>query len=321
MQIIDLEYSNPYDGQPTSIALGNFDGVHIGHRDLIQKNVEDAKAKGLIPSVLLFRNHTADLVDRDVGKFLTSLEDKIEYLEELGIQQVFLTTFNRAFMSMSDEAFVNDLCVGKLKAKSIIVGDDYRFGFQAMGDVKLLKGLAEPLGVCVHVIQAVEYEGVRVSSTLIRKQIRLGNVEYASRLMGRPFRMRGVIRSGKQRGRDLGYPTANLGLSFPYVIPTDGVYLTKIDIEGSVHYALTDIGTNPTFMDEVQKKIETFILDFDCKIYGYDVKLSFLKFMRIDYKYDSIEPLIAQMQQDEINGRALIAQLESGGLQRDSIQI
>lgn len=310
MQIFDLDAEQfVYDGPETGIALGNFDGVHLGHQALIECNIRDAREKNLASSVLLFKNHTADLVDRDVGKFITDLDDKIEYLEEMGVEQVFLTTFDRKFMSMSDITFVKDYCKESLKVRSMVVGDDYRFGYHAVGDVADLKKIAKALDICVHVIAPVRVDGERVSSTRIRKDIRRGQVANVRELMGRPYRMRGTIRSGKQRGRDLGYPTANMGVNFPYVMPADGVYLTQIEVEGKTHYALTDIGTNPTFMDEVHKKIETYIFDFQGDIYGCQAKLSFLRFMREDIQFDSVEPLMQQMGHDVDLAREWIAEM------------
>lgn len=191
----------------------------------------------------------------------------------------------------------------KLNAKIIIVGNDYRFGYKASGTVDTLKDYEDIFAYTTEVVDfEMEDDHDKISSGHLRELVREGKISQANKYLGRYYKMRGKVVHGRHRGRTLNFPTANLGLSFPYVIPTDGVYLTKVHVRDKDHYALTNIGSNPTFETSEEKKIETYIYDFNQSIYGENISIEFIEFLRPDYKFNSAEELIAQMDQDKING-------------------
>lgn len=302
MHIIDLNCAEgpiPFDA--TSIALGNFDGFHNGHRELIRRTIQIERSRGYTSAVLLFKTHTRDILNTNGTGQLNSLNDKLQRLQGLGVSCVFLVEFDREFMNQTKEEFLDDFLIGRLRAKSIVVGDDYRFGRKAEGDVAFLKSRAEKTELKVDIIPEVRLEGLRISSTRIREALRAGAVEWANTMLGYPYRVRGTIVRGASRGHNLGFPTANLKLDFPYVIPKDGVYLTLTRFEGEEHgiYGMTNIGTNPTFTDENVTKIETYLFDFSGDCYGKYANIEFLRYERSDMKFESADELIAQMRRDD----------------------
>lgn len=296
IKIFDLD-KNELDLHPKTVALGNFDGIHKGHRKLMEKNIEISKQYGLIPSVLLFKENTKNILNGE-KEYLTSLDDKIEILSGLGIKCFCLLDFNEKFMNLSPEEFIEKIIYTKLNAKFVIVGDNYFFGKNAKGDKNTLKSFEEEYDYQTQVVD-FEMDGDRIiNSTDIRKMIREGELEKANSELVRPYRMKGTIVKGKQRGRLLNFPTANLDPYFKYVSPKFGVYFTRVYLDNEVYYALTDIGTNPTFENE-RVKIETYILDFCQDIYGREMSVEFLEFLRPDYKFSSKEALIDQMNKDK----------------------
>lgn len=306
MKIIDCDSGNIEKlNMPVSIALGNFDGLHLGHQELINRAVMKEN-EGFYSGVLLFKNHTTELFNNsDEECFLTELEDKIELLKEAGISVIFLQTFDREFASIEKSDFIKNVLVEKLQVGHIVVGRDYKFGKKAMGNVDDLINVKDFLGFSIDICDDVEYLKRRISSTRIREEIRLGNLKNATAMLGRYYHITGEITHGASRGRKLGYPTANLECDFPYVIPKRGVYITrmKFDSSNEYTYGMTNIGTNPTFEISNIDKIETHLFDFSENIYGKKAKLEFIEFIRDDYKFDSKEALSEQIHIDEENIR------------------
>lgn len=299
MEIIDAMYKREknYD---TAVALGNFDGIHIGHQYLLKDNIVKAKSKNLKPSVLIFKNHTKTILKK--GKeskvdILTSYDEKIQILKELGIEVVYVMDFNEDIMKLSPELFINDILLERLNAKLITVGFDYRFGYKAQGDSNYLKESGKINGFDVNIIEPIYVEGEVVSSTTIRNLILNGNIEKVNKFLGRNYSIRGTVISGSSRGRKLGFPTANIELKDRYVIPKTGVYKTFTYVDNGRLLSLTNIGFNPTF-DEKELKIETYILNFDKNIYGSTIKVEFLEFIRDDVKFNTSEELKEQMNKD-----------------------
>ncbi len=303
MKIIDLdekEVDNP--SSDMSIALGNFDGLHIGHRALIHRSVSEAGRIGGLSGVLLFKNHTSDYVSRERGHLLMRLDDKIRLLEELHIDVVFLITFDAAFMSIPKGRFVSHFLVETLHAKNVIVGEDYRFGFHASGDVPFLQEQGKHFDFSVCAVPDVTYGGERISSTRIRQCLLSGALPAANEMLGASYAMRGRIVSGAGRGRHLGFSTANLALDFPYCIPKNGVYLTRSCLgreRRGPYYGMTNIGTNPTFTDSPDIKIETHLFDFSENLYKQEIRIEFLRYERGDIKFHDRAELIARLREDE----------------------
>lgn len=301
IRIYDLNSDLP-DLEKKVVTLGYFDGVHLGHQKLMKRNVDLSKKYGLTPSILLFKENTSTSV-KDEKHYLSSLEDKVEILSQLGIKTFCLVNFDENFMKLSPKEFIKTIIAEKLNAKIIIVGDDYRFGYKASGNVDTLKEYEDIFAYKTDVVDfEMEDDHEKISSGHIRDMVRQGEIRRANKYLGRPYKMRGKVVHGRRRGRLLNFPTANLELSFPYVMPRDGVYLTVTNIRGENHYGLTNIGSNPTFEEDDDKKIETFIFDFNQSIYDENISVEYIEFLRPDYKFNSAEELIAQMDKDKENG-------------------
>lgn len=303
IKIFDLDF-NEFDLSPKAVSLGNFDGVHKGHQKLMKENIKISKAKNLRPSVLLFKENTKNILNGE-REYLTSLEDKIEILKNLGIECFCLLEFSDKFKNLSPYEFIEEILYKKLNTKYVIVGDNYRFGKMAKGDIKTLKKYEEDFAYKTKVVDFELDDGKIINSTDIRQMVREGKIEKANKDLGHPFKMQGKVIKGAQRGRLLNFPTANLKPSFKYVTAKSGVYFTRVNIDRDFYYGLTDIGTNPTFENK-KMKIETYIMDFSKDIYGKNISIEFLEYLRPDYKFDSPEELIAQMEKDKKTGRKLI---------------
>ena len=295
---------NEFDLSPKAVSLGNFDGVHKGHQKLMKENIKISKSKNLTPSVLLFKENTKNILNGE-REYLTSLEDKIEILKKLGIECFCLLEFSDKFKNLSPYEFIEEILYKKLNTKYVIVGDNYRFGKMAKGDIKTLKKYEEDFAYKTKVVDFELDDGKIINSTDIRQMVREGKIEKANKDLGHPFKMQGKVIKGAQRGRLLNFPTANLKPSFKYVTAKSGVYFTRVNIDRDFYYALTDIGTNPTFENK-KMKIETYIMDFSKDIYGKNISIEFLEYLRSDYKFNSPEELIGQMEKDKKTGRNLI---------------
>ncbi|EEU13196.1 bifunctional riboflavin kinase/FAD synthetase [Anaerococcus vaginalis] len=303
IKIFDLDF-NEFDLSPKAVSLGNFDGVHKGHQKLMKENIKISKSKNLTPSVLLFKENTKNILNGE-REYLTSLEDKIEILKNLGIECFCLLEFSDKFKDLSPYEFIEEILYKKLNTKYVIVGDNYRFGKMAKGDIKTLKKYEEDFAYKTKVVDFELDDGKIINSTDIRQMVREGKIEKANKDLGHPFKMQGKVIKGAQRGRLLNFPTANLKPSFKYVTAKSGVYFTRVNIDRDFYYALTDIGTNPTFENK-KMKIETYIMDFSKDIYGKNISIEFLEYLRPDYKFNSPEELIGQMEKDKKTGRNLI---------------
>ena len=296
IKIFDLDKTGA-DLNPKAVSLGNFDGIHRGHQKLMKKNVEISKQYGLMPSVLLFKENTKNLLKGE-KKYLTSLADKIEILKKLGIECFCLLEFSEEFKNLSPEKFIEEILYKKLNTKFVIVGNNYYFGKDAKADKNTLIENEKNYGYKTCVVD-FEMDGDKIiNSTDIRNMIRDGEIKKANYDLARPYRIAGKVVGGEKRGRLLHFPTANLKESFNYVIPKNGVYFTQVHLDDEKFFGLTNIGTNPTFGDK-HIKIETNILDFDRDIYGKDISIDFLDYLRGDFKFESREALIEQMNKDK----------------------
>ncbi|OLR64546.1 bifunctional riboflavin kinase/FAD synthetase [Peptoniphilus porci] len=295
MKIIEIDLNYIAD-EESVIALGNFDGVHKGHIALINKAIENAKKLNIKSSILLFNEHTDNLVKLGKKEIITNNNTKLKILENLGIDLIYLINFTREFMSYSPIKFLDYFLAKNLKIKGVVVGYDYTYGYKKSGDVELLnenKNLFES----IEVIDQISYNGEKISSSLIRKLIEGGKIKEANFLLSRPYKLIGKIIHAKGLGKKMGYPTANLKLIDNFVIPKFGVYDSDIIIKGKRFKASTNIGTNPTVEND-GVKIESHILDFTRDIYGYTVELELLDFVRPELKFNSVEELFDQIEKD-----------------------
>lgn len=296
IKIYDLDRGMT-DFEPKAIALGNFDGIHIGHQKLIKKNIKLAHQLNLVPSVLLFKENSKKTLT-DEKDYLTSLDDKIEILAQMGMDTFCILEFSEEFRSLSPKNFVAKILYKKLNTKYIVVGEDYRFGKNAEGDVEKLKALQDEFAYQTKVIDFELDNGEKISSGTIKNLIKNGQINKANKYLGRPYKVRGQVVDGHKRGRTLNFPTANLKMNFSYTILKDGVYLTRVNVSGKNHFALSNVGSNPTFENDY-RKIETYILNFNEDIYGENIAIEFLEFFRNDMKFDSVDNLIKQMELDK----------------------
>lgn len=281
----------------TAIALGNFDGLHMGHQSLILGMILESKELGIKPSVLLFENHTKTTLEGKGPKLLTSLDQKYSILEKIGVEIIYTMEFNEQIMKLTPEEFVKDILVDKLNIQAVIIGTDYRFGHKASGDANRLKELGNKYGFLVNVVDPVYIDGNIVSSTSIRELLSNGDLDHAKHLLGREYSILGKVVTGKKIGNSMGYPTANMELLYNSIIPKNGVYSTKTIVDGKTYSSATSVGFNPTF-NEDSLKIESHILDFTGDLYGKVIELVFVKYLREELKFESIELLKKQIDKD-----------------------
>ncbi|MFI7605437.1 bifunctional riboflavin kinase/FAD synthetase [Micromonospora sp. NPDC049366] len=302
-----------YDAAPggwgrSVVTIGVFDGVHKGHQATIGHTVARARELGVQSVVVTFDPHPAEVVrPGSHPAVLTEPARKAELIEALGADVLCVVPFTPEFSRLSAEAFVHDVLVEHLHAAQVVVGDNFRFGHRAAGDVALLERLGRTFGFGVEAAPLVAAAGTVFSSTYIRSCVDAGDVGAAAAALGRPHRVEGVVVRGDQRGRELGFPTANLLLHRYAAIPADGVYAARLIRRGQREplMAAVSVGTNPTFSGR-ERRVEAYALDFDGDLYGERLALDFAAHLRGQVRYDSIEPLIAQMHQDvERTRRAL----------------
>ncbi|QKJ19853.1 bifunctional riboflavin kinase/FAD synthetase [Microbacterium hominis] len=312
----------PADFGPSVAAIGKFDGVHTGHRAVIDRARVDAAALGAkIVAVTFDRNPLALLRPDICPDSLVGEHQKLGLLADSGVDATLMLTFDRRLADLDAQAFVEHVLVGALGVKIVMVGSDFRFGRGGAGTPALLRELGPRFGFEVDVVDDVRAidEGRRVSSTWVRELLDDGDVVGAARLLGRPHAVRGQVVHGAKRGRELGFPTANLGADLEGFIPADGVYAGWLVDHGmpssggeagrSIHYpAAISVGTNPTFDDVVQRQVEAYVLDeADLDLYDHTVEIRFAGRVRGMVAFEGIEPLIAQMTDDIDKVRAALA--------------
>jgi riboflavin kinase/FMN adenylyltransferase len=280
--------------RPRQLAVGEFDGVHVGHREVIRGS----------DTVLTFEPHPrAVIAPESAPKLLTPLEIKADLVAALGVRELVVIPFDGSFSSQSPEEFVEHVLVERLDARRVSVGENFRFGHRARGDAALL---AREEGFETRVAHMVELDGEVVSSTHIRGLVTAGDVERAARFLGAPFQMRGTVVHGDKRGRTLGYPTANLVPEPQLVVPDHGVYACRAEVEGEAFVAAVNVGVRPTFRTGRGLLVEAFLLDFDGDLYGRRLRLDFLARLRGERRFESAEALVEQMDQDVVETRRVV---------------
>ena len=280
------------------VALGSFDGLHYGHLSLVRKTIQVAKEKNGRSMVFTYKNHPKTIVKPDsVPKLIMDLDTKLEYLEEENVDIVVLRTFTKEFMSIDAEDFIKLLCED-YNVKGIIVGFNFRFGYKNLGDVDLLKDLQSKYGYELYIMDSYTYKGEIISSTRVRECILEGNVSEAANMLPKPYFIKGKVVYGKQLGRTIGIPTANLEFDNKMVIPEKGVYYTNVKYNGNIFKGLTSVGYNPT-VNGKELTIETHILNFNKMIYGEELKVYFVERIRDELKFDTLDELVKQIRKDE----------------------
>jgi riboflavin kinase/FMN adenylyltransferase len=296
MQVTWLPDARPRERH---LAVGEFDGVHIGHREVIRG----------ADSVLTFEPHPRAVVAPDSApKLLTSLAVKADLIADLGVQEVIVIPFDGSFAAQTAQEFIDHVLVEQLGARTVSVGENFRFGNRARGDAALLQ---EQDGFETRVVQLVELEGEIISSTHIRTLIEAGETQRASAFLGSPFQLRGPVAHGDKRGRTLGFPTANLVPDPALVYPSHGVYACRaaVELDGEWRWwpAATNIGVRPTFVTGRGLLVEAFLLGFDGDLYGRELRLAFLERLRGELRFESVDELVEQMERDVEDTRRIAA--------------
>ena len=308
----------PADLGPTVVTLGNFDGVHRGHREVLTRVVREAADRGALPVAVTFEPHPIAVLYPDrAPAAVMSLEQRLDALESVGLAAVLVIEFTREFAQQTPEEFVRRTFVDALGACAVVVGKDTRFGVRNSGDVDTLRELGAAHGFGVVALDDIgegATEGARWSSTQLRAELLAGNVGHAGQILGRPHRVTGAVVHGDHRGRELGYPTANLSQDHEGLVPADGVYagwLVRLDLDESAPDrtlpAAVSVGTNPTF-DGHQRRVEAYVLDrTDLDLYGERVAVEFVSHLRPTLKFESIDTLVEQMAQDVTRCREILS--------------
>ncbi|WP_343343254.1 bifunctional riboflavin kinase/FAD synthetase [Terrisporobacter petrolearius] len=279
------------------VTIGKFDGIHKGHEVLIEKTVDYSKQEQLTSVVFTFKNSPVSYFSNIVTREIITEMEKINKLKSLGVDVVIDIPFNKDMAEISAEDFVKQILVDKLGVKKIVIGHDFAFAKNREGTPELLKILGKTYGFTVDIIKPVVINNVRVSSTYVKDLIYAGKVDKIEDYLGRNYTIEGKIIHGKQFGRTMGFPTANLRLKENLIIPKRGIYATKIYFENEVYIGATNIGYNPTVNGE-KMSVETNILQFDKDIYGKTIKLEFLERIRDEKKFTNVNELKKQLKMD-----------------------
>jgi riboflavin kinase/FMN adenylyltransferase len=297
------------DVQPAerSVALGSFDGVHLGHRRVIGEAVATAQERGLRSAVITFHPPPIAVLRPEVQIVqLSSLSRRAALIAELGVDELVIVRFDRAFSTLEAEEFVEHVLGDTLGARHVSVGANFHFGRGARGNARLLAEQGARLGFDVHVEPLLELDGAPVSSSRVRELMGAGRVEEAAALLGRPPWIEGAVVRGDGRGRDLGFPTANLAPVPRSPSPAIGVYAGVAHLPGGSHTAAISVGYNVTFSDDRSRvRIEAYLLDFDADIYGSPIRLDLTHRLRDELRFDSVDALVEQLDRDVAAVRAL----------------
>ncbi|RME42840.1 MAG: bifunctional riboflavin kinase/FAD synthetase [Chloroflexi bacterium] len=291
----------------TFLAIGKFDGVHLGHHHLLEPMIKAAQAAGAQSAVITLHPNPLEVLapDRRV-EYLTTLDERVRRLGDLGLDVVVVQRFDEAVAQTSARRFMRTI-TKHLRVRQLWAGPGFALGRGREGNVDFLHALGEELGYTVQVVEPLVIGGEVVSGTRIRALLREGHVGEASVLMGRLPTLSGEVVAGASRGHKLGYPTANLKTSEKLVVPANGIYAVRVYLEGETLDGVASIGVRPTFEKAGERKVEVHIFDFQHNIYGRRLTLEFVRRLRDEKKFDSVEALVAQMDQDAANARAILA--------------
>ncbi len=280
------------------VFVGNFDGLHRGHKRLLQKALDIKELeKDLVVVALSFYPHPKSFFTNDIFRTIFTLEEKAQVLKTFKCDYLKICEFDENKKNLSPYDFIKKYIVSDLKAKYVIVGEGYNFGKDKMGTVEVLTEICNNFGIKVIPVPHLVDENAKLSSTYIRQEIKNGNLKKVAEQLGHPYFTKGVVVEGKQLGRTIGFPTANITVDDEKLLPCNGVYATKTRISNKIYNSITNVGVNPTF-DTNRKVIETFIFDFDENLYGKEIVVEFYDFIRKERKFKNIDKLKEQISID-----------------------
>lgn len=291
------------------VTIGTFDGVHLGHQAILKGMVNTAKEIGGETVVITFYPHPRQVLNIDSSnlRFITTQEEKIRLLDDLGIDNLVVVNFTKEFSRITSDSFIKDYIIEKISPVKFVIGYDHHFGKNRMGDFDLLYDLGMQYHFKVQRIPAQDVQNIAVSSTKIRHSLEQGDIEHANALLGHQFSYKGKVVSGERLGREIGYRTANLNINNEYrLIKSAGVYASYVDYEDKTYKAMTYIGRKPTVNDEDIENVEVHILDFEGDLYDKEIKVRFISKVREEQKFEDIEALKNQIEEDEKKIRELL---------------
>ena len=292
--------------EPAWITIGNFDGVHLGHQALIAELITHARQDKVLAVALTFWPHPRVYFTQEVeGFYLNDRTEKNELLAKTGLDVILCLPFNQQLADLDTQQFLRKLN-SLVPLKGLLVGENFALGKGRQGTGNVLQSVCSAMGVPCLDIPPVMLDGQVISSQRIRQTLDSGEVEQTARLLGRPYVLTGYVAPGKHRGAKLGFPTANLYFDIQRKLPRFGVYATFVEVDGLIYQGVTSVGIRPTFDDGRFPSVETLLLDFDADIYGKLIQVKFVKFLRDEIKYDQIEDLIDQIEQDKIEARRIL---------------
>lgn len=301
-----IDFFDAYKAEnPSAITIGTFDGVHVGHKKIIENLIE--KSNGLSTTLLTFFPHPRMVLQQDSGiKLINTIEERIQLLDKTGLDTLIVYPFSKEFSRLTAKDFVRDLLIDRLNLKKIIIGYDHRFGRNRTANIDDLREFGEALDFEVAEIEAKEIDDVTISSTKIRRALNEGDIKTANAYLGYEFMLTGVVTSGKGLGKTINFPTANIHIKETYkLIPKQGVYVVKSTIEDRMVFGMMNIGTNPTVEGKTQT-IEVHFFDFSEDIYDQNIQVALLARLRDEQKFDSVAQLQQQLQKDKTQSLALI---------------
>ncbi len=307
--MVTVQSISNYDQRhPTAITIGTFDGVHIGHRKILERLINNAATLDLKSTVLTFFPHPRMVLQKDIDiKLLNTIGEKTKILRNMGLDQLIIHPFTKEFSRLSATEFVRDILVNDLKTKKIIIGYDHRFGRNRNANITDLRAFGSALNFEVEEISAQEIDEVSVSSTKIRKALDEGDIPTANSYLGYNYMLTGSVKKGKGLGRQIDFPTANLNIPESYkLVPKNGVYTVQSELFGKTVYGMMNIGYNPTVSGK-GISIEINYFDFDQDLYGKEIQVDILHRIRDEHKFDSVDALKQQLRKDQLTSLALIS--------------
>lgn len=302
MRTIELTYPHSLNLEElpeTVAAIGFFDGVHKGHQKVIQTAVSEAKRRNFESAVITFHPHPSVVLSksRKEVKYITPIREKQDILQQLGVDRLYIITFNKELSSLAPQAFIDHFIIG-LNIKHLVAGFDFTYGFKGEGNMCVISEQTRGKFTFT-MIDKVMVDNEKVSSTRIRGLLDVGQVEEANQLLGRNLTLHGIVVDGEKRGRKLGYPTANLAIDDNVLLPKPGIYAVKVIYKNERYEGMASLGTNPTFTNQAALSLEVYIFDYNNDLYGEELQLEWYKYIRPEEKFTSVEALIKQMQNDE----------------------
>lgn len=296
MKIIYLNEQDNLFLKPSCVALGFFDGFHLGHLKLVKEVISVAKKNDLKKGLLTFDVQPKSFLTNQSFKYLMSLEDKIELLKKYNFDYLFVLRFNEALAKLEPVEFIKEYII-EAKIKHVVCGFDFHFGNHGLGDSNLLIKNSNN-NYQVTIIEKLEYENHKISSSYLRELLNNGDVETVTKLLNRPYSVSGEVIYGRQNGHKIGFPTANIDVK-DYVLPQNGVYGAKVFIDDKVYLGMANLGFNPTFKTLSKVSLEVNIFDFDEDVYGKVITIAFIKKIRAEKKFESVNKLIEQLNKDK----------------------